>query len=170
MQNSFSAILRFLYAERVDFILVGGLSAVMNGAPAQTYDVDIVHLCEAANVARLTKALESLDAIFRIQPERRIRPAPSHLAGTGHLNLITRFGPLDLLGTIGRDLDYRALLPHSSEKLVAEGVTIRVLDLETLIAIKEDLGGEKDRAMLPLLRRTLALQMSEKERRDESKK
>jgi hypothetical protein len=169
MRSSFSAILRILHAERVDFILVGGLSAVLNGAPAQTYDVDIVHSREAANVERLTKVLESLDAIFRIQPERRIRPAPSHLAGDGHLNLITKrtgrscrrarlsakFGPLDLLGTIGRDLDYRALLPHSPEKMVAEGVTIRVLDLETLIAIKEDLGGEKDRAMLPLLRRTL---------------
>jgi hypothetical protein len=155
MQNSFSAIFRVLGAERVDFILVGGLSAVLNGAPAQTYDVDIVHSRDAANVERLTKALESLDAIFRIQPERRIRPAPSHLAGTGHLNLNTKFGPLDLLGTIGRDLDYRDLLPHSSEMIVAEGVTIRVLDLETLIAIKEELGGGKDRAMLPLLRRTL---------------
>ncbi len=30
-----------------------------------------------------------------------------------------------------------------------------VLDLETLIAVKEEVGGEKDRAMLPVLRRTL---------------
>ena len=28
-------------------------------------------------------------------------------------------------------------------------------DLETLIAVKEELGSEKDRAMLPILRRTL---------------
>lgn len=38
---------------------------------------------------------------------------------------------------------------------VDEGTLVRVLDLETLIAIKEDLGGEKDRAVLPVLRRTL---------------
>jgi hypothetical protein len=30
-----------------------------------------------------------------------------------------------------------------------------VLDLETLIAVKEEVGGEKDRAVLPVLRRTL---------------
>jgi hypothetical protein len=167
-ETDFGATLCALCEASVDFILVGGLSAVLNGAPAQTLDVDIVHSREAANVERLTKALESLDAIFRIQPERRVRPAPSHLAGAGHLNLITKFGPLDLLGTIGRDLDYTALLPHSSEKIIAESVTIRVLDLETLIAIKEELGGEKDRAMLPLLRRTL--RMSDEERRGESKK
>jgi predicted nucleotidyltransferase len=164
-ENDFGATLRVLREARVDFILVGGLSAVLNGVPAQTYDVDIVHSRDAANVERLTKVLESLDAIFRIQPERRIRPAPSHLAGTGHLNLITTFGPLDLLGTIGRDLDYSALLPHSSEKIVAEGVTIRVLDLETLIAIKEELGGEKERAMLPLLRRTLEEELRSKPRK-----
>jgi hypothetical protein len=38
---------------------------------------------------------------------------------------------------------------------VGEGILVRVLDLETLIAIKEELGGEKDRAVLPVLRRTL---------------
>jgi hypothetical protein len=32
---------------------------------------------------------------------------------------------------------------------------VRVLDLETLIAVKEEVGGEKDIAMLPVLRRTL---------------
>ena len=38
---------------------------------------------------------------------------------------------------------------------VGEGILVKVLDLETLIAIKEDLGGEKDRAVWPVLRRTL---------------
>jgi hypothetical protein len=32
---------------------------------------------------------------------------------------------------------------------------VRVLDLETLITVKEEVGGEKDIAMLPVLRRTL---------------
>jgi hypothetical protein len=47
------------------------------------------------------------------------------------------------LGTIGRDLD------------VSPCVRIRVLDLATIIALKEELGGEKDRAVLPVLRQTL---------------
>jgi predicted nucleotidyltransferase len=71
------------------------------------------------------------------------------------LNLITRYGPLDLLGTIGRDLGYQDLLPHSTEMDIGGGVRIHVLNLEKLIAIKEELAGEKDRAMLPILRRTL---------------
>ena len=66
-----------------------------------------------------------------------------------------RHGPLDLLGTIGRDLGYQELLPHSIELGIGDGLRIRVLDLDTLIAVKEQLGGEKDRAVLPILGRTL---------------
>ena len=73
----------------------------------------------------------------------------------GHQNLITKYGPLDLLGTIGADLGYEELIPRSTEMLIAEGVRVRILNLETLIEVKEELNGEKDRAMLPLLRRTL---------------
>jgi len=47
------------------------------------------------------------------------------------------------------------LVPRSTEILVAEGVGVRVLNLETLIEVKEQLNGEKDRAMLPILRSTL---------------
>jgi predicted nucleotidyltransferase len=147
--------LRALHDGGVEFILVGGLAAAVNGAPVSTFDIDVVHSRDSANVARILSVLEALDAVFRIQPERRLRPNASHLASTGHLNLITRHGPLDLLGTIVNALGYRDLLPHSVELDISEGLRIRVLDLETLIAIKEELGGEKDRAMLPILRRTL---------------
>ena len=47
-----------------------------------------------------------MDAIFRIQPERRLKPQPSHLTASGHLNLLTCYGPLDLRATIGRGLSY----------------------------------------------------------------
>jgi predicted nucleotidyltransferase len=147
--------LRALRDAQIDFILVGGFAAVCNGVPVVTLDVDIVHSREAANVARLLPFLESIDAIFRIQPDRRIRPNASHLTGRGHLNLLTNLGQLDLLCTIGQDLTYEDLLPHSEEMEIADGLRIRVLNLETLIQIKSELHGEKDRAVLPILRRTL---------------
>jgi len=151
----YAATLGALSEGGVDFILVGGLAAVLSGAPINTFDVDVVHSREPGNVQLLLPVLEALDAVFRIQPERRLKPNASHLSSTGHLNLITRYGPLDLLGTIGQGLGYQDLIPHSVELHISEGLRIRVLDLETLIAIKEELGGEKDRAVLPILRRTL---------------
>jgi predicted nucleotidyltransferase len=149
------ATLRALHQGGVEFIVVGGLAAVLQGAPVDTFDVDIVHSRDSANVVRILPVLDALDAVFRMQPERRLRPNASHLASTGHLNLITRYGPVDLLGTIGSNLTYEDLFLRSVELDVAEGLRVRVLDLETLIAIKEELAGEKDLAVLPILRRTL---------------
>jgi predicted nucleotidyltransferase len=149
------APLRALHDAQIDFILVGGFAAVCNGVPVVTLDVDIVHSRDAGNVARILPFLESIDAIFRIQPDRRIRPNASHLSGRGHLNLLTSLGQLDLLCTIGQDLTYEDLLPSSEEMEIADGLCIRVLNLEKLIQIKSELHGEKDRAVLPILRRTL---------------
>ncbi len=120
-----------------------------------TYDIDIVHCRVPANIDRLLAFLESIDSFFRIQPERKIRPNRSHLAGGGHLNLVTSYGPIDVLGTIGKNLDYDALLAHSRLLDIGDGLRVRVLDLETIIAIKEELGTEKDLAVLPVLRRAL---------------
>lgn len=137
--SDFYAALRALREADVDFLVVGGLAAVLNGAPVNTFDLDVVYSREPSNVARILRVLETLDA--------------SHLTSSGHLNLITRCGPLDVLGTIGRNLDYRDLLPHTIELEIGGG--LRVLDLETLISLKETLAGEKDLAVLPILRRTL---------------
>ncbi len=149
------ATLRTLYEGRVQFIVVGGLAAVLNGAPIQTYDIDLVYSLESTNVDRLLTLLHLLDAFFRIQPERRLKPNATHFIRGGHLNLLTRYGPLDLLGTIGRNLGYDELLPHSSEMDIGEGVRIRVLNLETLVEVKEQLAAEKDLGVLPILRQTL---------------
>ena len=99
--------------------------------------------------------LESLDAAFRFPPDRRLRPNHSHLSGSGHINLRTTNGLVDLLCTIGKNLSYEDLLPHSDELDLGKGFTVRVLRLEKLIELKEDLNGDKDRAVLPTLRATL---------------
>jgi len=153
-ESKFAACLTALEASGSEFILVGGLAAVLQGAPVQTYDVDILYARTAENLARLLAVLTSIDAIFRIQPERRLRPNLSHLSGTGQLNLLTKFGPLDLLATIGNGFTFEDLLPHSRQMLIADDVRIKVLSLDFIIALKEELRSEKDLAALPILRQT----------------
>jgi predicted nucleotidyltransferase len=155
IEYDFGDLLRALLDAGVEFVVVGGLSATLNGVPVTSLDVDVVHRRTPENIDRLIPVLEALDAVYRIQAERRLRPGRPALLSTGHQNLITKYGPLDLLGTIGNDLGYEELVPRSTEMLIAEGVRVRILNLETLIEVKEQLNGEKDRAMLPLLRRTL---------------
>jgi|ERR1022692_2437553 predicted nucleotidyltransferase len=153
--SDFLPALRVLREGGVEFILVGGLAAALHGAPADSLDVDVVPARNEENLARLLRVLTSIDAIYRIQPTQRLRPSASHLVSRVHHNLLTSFGSLDVLGTIGRGLTYEDLLPHTVEMDIGDGVRVRVLDLETIVAIKEELGSEKDLAALPLLRRTL---------------
>lgn len=154
-ESKLVACLTALQQSGSEFILVGGLAAVLQGAPVQTYDVDVVYSRTRENVQRLIDVLNSIDAVFRIQLERRLRPNASHLQGTGHLNLLTKFGPLDLLATIGDGFTYDDLVPHAQEMLISKAIRIRVLKLDQIIALKEKLGNEKDMAVLPILRHTL---------------
>ena len=110
-ESKLFATLRTQCKSDVQFVVVGGLAAVLNGAPIQTYDIDLVYSRDQANLDRLLNFLREIDAIFRLQPERRLQPAASHLAGGGHLNLLTRYGPVDLLAAIGDNLSYSDLLP-----------------------------------------------------------
>ncbi len=65
-------------------------------------------------------------------------------------------GPLDLLGALIGGRDHEALAAHTIDFELEPGLVVRVLALEMIIALKEELGGEKDLAVLPVLRRTLA--------------
>jgi hypothetical protein len=154
-KTDFLEVLRVFLAHELEFIVVGGVSAVLQGAPINTFDLDLVHSRDPENIERLLRALDSLEAIYRAQPDRRIKPTAAHLSSPGHQLLLTRFGPLDLLGMIGAGHEYEQLLAHTVEMKVDEALKIRVLDLEMQIRIKEEVAGEKDSAVLPILRRTL---------------
>src|SRR5208337_4293546 len=91
------AILKTLRPHGVDFIIVGGVCAVLHGAPLATFDLDVVHSREPDNLARLMAALDELDAPYRIHGRHHRKPGASPLASAGHQLLMTRFGPLDLL-------------------------------------------------------------------------
>ncbi len=152
---NFEAILEVLARHRVDFVLVGGVAAVLHGVPGTTFDLDIVQSRDPANIDRLLSALRELDAIYRIQPSRRLVPNASHLTSGGHNLLLTKFGPLDVLGTIGHGHAWNELIEHCNSLPLDNGLTIAVLNLPMQITVKEEVAGEKDNIMLPLLRRTL---------------
>ena len=148
-------ILRTLAEHEVEYIVVGGVSAVLQGATVNAFDVDVVHRRSPENIQRALAALAALDAYYRFQPARRLRPGTSHLQSPGHQLLMTSAGPLDLHGTIGESFTYDDLVDSTERMSIGEGFSVRVLQLERLIAIKEDMGGDKDLAVLPTLRRAL---------------
>ena len=73
----------------VDFILVGGLAAVIQGAPVATMDVDIVHSQSPENIVKLLAYLQSVEAVHRRLDDRLIEPEERELSGKGHVLLKT---------------------------------------------------------------------------------
>ena len=151
----FLYILRTLSKYEVEYIIVGGVCAVLHGAPISTFNIALVHSREPSNLKRLLKALEELEAYYRDPAGRIIKPKESHLSSPGHQLLLTKGGPLDLLGEIAKGRDYKELLKNTVTLKISENLKVCLLNLETLIETKEEAAREKDVAVLAILRRTL---------------
>ena len=107
------------------------------------------------NVDRLFAWLHAHGAYHRLDlAQRRLPPTRESLLGTGHLNLETDLGKLDVLCELGEREGYDEILADTV-LVEAAGATIRVLDLPRLIAVKAAANRPKDRAVLPVLLATL---------------
>ncbi len=151
---SLESLLETLATSDVEFIVVGLLAAVAQGAPVTTHDLDIVHRRTPENISKLVDVLvNKLDARYRGRTDV-VRPTAEILAGTGHSLLKTSLGPLDVLGAIEGERDYEALLP-SSRRIEISGHPVYVLGLATLIELKRGSTRLKDQLVLPVLEETL---------------
>ncbi len=152
--SDLSAVLEGLIKADVKFILVGGLAAVVQGAPVTTMDVDIVHKRSPENIAKLFAFLKSIAVIYRRPDDKVIEPKEEDFIGMGHALFTTRLGPLDVLAVIEEGKTYEDLLDHTVESAF-RGHTIRVLDLKMLIELKRTSKDPKDKQRLPVLEETL---------------
>jgi predicted nucleotidyltransferase len=150
----FVEILELLTDADVEFVLVGLLAGVLQGAPVTTFDVDIVYRRDPENVERLLRVLARLHAVYRGDP-RGLTPQASHLVGPGHQLLFTDLGALDCLGTLDGVRGYEELLQSTTLIRLDSGRRVRVVTLEELIAIKRRAGRPKDLAAVPILLATL---------------
>ncbi|MBI5511339.1 MAG: hypothetical protein HY903_21470 [Deltaproteobacteria bacterium] len=149
-----TTLLERLHDSGVEFILVGGLAAVSQGAPVTTFDVDIVHRIDDVNIARLLALLTSLNARHRGQGDRILRPTAGDLAAGGHCLLLTDLGPLDVLGKIEGGRRYEELL-GDTVGIPFRGRTIRVVKLALLVELKRGSKLPVDRERLVVLEATL---------------
>jgi hypothetical protein len=153
MTPSFREILEVLNRHRVEYIVVGGVAAVIHGAPITTFDLDTLVRVDQGNAQRLLQALTELDARYR-EHRTLLQPTQDDILAGGHMLLMTRAGPLDVLGFIGDGQRYEDLKPASSEVDMNFGM-LRVLNLNELIRQKKAMDRPKDRAVADLLEEVL---------------
>ncbi len=125
-EGDFRDILTHLVDAKVDFILVGSLSALLQGVGLSTLDVEIVHSQEPENLQRLLASLDLMNAQLR---EKQTAPTMEDLIHLGHLSLSTDFGSLDLR-TSDNGLNFEELLGRSDSGTWRDGKPIRLLKVE----------------------------------------
>jgi len=152
--SDLSALLKGLNEAGVEFILVGGVAAVVQGAPVTTFDLDIVHRQTDENIEKLMKFLRSIGAYQRRPDDKIIEPDERDLKGKGHVLLTTSFGPLDVLAAIEKGRDFKELLTDSIE-IEFQGFKVYVLSLETIVALKRESKDLRDQYRLQILEETL---------------
>lgn len=159
MQHFAEKLIGTLAAANVDFVVVGGISAVLQGAPIVTQDLDVCYSREPENLTRLANALAPLN------PRQRNLPAGvPNIFDLRSLHLGANFTlefeageEFDLLAIMSEIGGYDDILDNADEMEVA-GHQVRVLALADLIRTKRAAGRPKDLAVIPTLEATLEMQ------------
>ena len=158
------AMLRALSEHQVDFVVIGGFAAWMQGSPALTVDIDIVFSRDPDNIDRLVDALRALRAIYKDPMGRSIEPDAVRFSsrhGGGHHLLATSAGDLDVLRQ-SHDWDYEKLSKHCVT-LVVDEMPIRFATLEAVLDMKTKAGRPKDLLGIAHIKAAIAARGSDDE-------
>ena len=138
------ALLERLVAGDVEFVVIGGLAAVVHGSATVTRDLDVVYAADPANLDRLGEALVALGARLRgVTDDVPFVPDGRTLRRTRVLTLDTLDGRLDLLAQPDGSPPYERLRERALRVDLA-GIEVQVASLDDLIAMKKAAGRPKD--------------------------
>lgn len=129
-------VLATLVRNRVDFVIIGGAAANLQGAVQTTDDIDIIYRFEPTNLARLADALAELRAESLTFPGLSTDDWPALLGGSDLWRWRTAFGVLDTMTWASgapREFDD---LKNRSDIAKIDGNAVAVASLDDLIAMK----------------------------------
>jgi hypothetical protein len=143
-------VLRFLGEHDVEYVLIGGLAAILQGSPLPTYDIDIAPGPGSRNQARLRAALADIDAIVLTEVDD-LRKA---LQTGVDVSFYTPYGHIDLHHRPAGFESYAAVRRNALQVDLEPGLAIFVSPLRDIIRSRLAAG---DVRQLPALEATLAL-------------
>ena len=141
-------ILKRLTARGVDFVVIGGIAAVLHGSAQATYDLDICYATDPGNLAALGEVLVALGARLKgVDGPVTFSPDALTLRRVELLTMVTRDGELDVLARPAGSPGYEALR-RNADRFDIDGFSILVASIDDLIAMKRAAGRRKDLAAI----------------------
>lgn len=157
-------LLRSLHDHGVEFVIIGGAAAVLQGSAYVTADLDLCYSRKRENQRRLAQALEAFHPLLRAVSERvPFSLDVSALASGMNFTLTTDAGDLDILGEVTGIGNYEKVAVFSEEMEIF-GMPCKVLSVEGLIKTKRAVARAKDLRLLPELEALLELQKAGKKK------
>jgi hypothetical protein len=152
MEQNDQELLARLQRSGVEFVIIGGVCAVMHGVPLVTRDLDICIRISRENLYRLESAVKDLHPFHRLAANKMPLELTDDLcAQLRNVYLQTDIGKLDCLGEVAGVGDYNQCLARSVVFRFSFG-QFRILDVNALIAAKEAAGRDRDKQALYFLR------------------
>lgn len=138
-------LLEHLTRHGVEFVVVGGIAAVLHGSERNTFDLDVCPAQDPANLDALGSALIEIDARLRgIEEDVPFVPDGRALAGIEILTLATSLGPLDVLVRPHGSPSYAAVRRRAT-RMDLGSAAVLVASIDDLIAMKRESDRPKDR-------------------------
>ena len=141
------AFLKALREEGIDCILIGAMAAIQQGAPLMTVDYDFWVRLPERHYVRLLTIIQQQGGTIRAR-------TLYELSDGTQVNAVFQPNGLQSFET-----EWKRCRPGR-----LEGVSVRILPLQRVIASKRAAGRDKDIAVLPILERTLWLAKRLKQR------
>lgn len=137
-------ILRRLVERGVDFVVIGGIAAVLHGSARNTFDLDICFAPDDANLAALGDVLTDVSARLKgVEEHVPFVPDARTLRQVELLTLVTTLGELDVLRRPSGAPAYQELR-RNADRYDLGGFNVCVASVDDLIAMKQAAGRAKD--------------------------
>ena len=158
---NFIAAVQALVDTGVEFVIIGGWSAILQGSAYITNDLDICYSREPENLKRLCRALGPFHPRLRDLPQELPFIWDNATLSNGTIfTLTTDLGNMDLIAEV-TGLGGYAEVHSGSVQVEAFGRTVQALDLPALITAKRAAGRDKDLLLLPELESLLEAREAE---------
>jgi hypothetical protein len=146
-------MLRGLHRHEVQFIVFGALAMLFYGYVRTTEDLDLVVAPEPDNLDRVANWLMSIDAVLKLNPDRRFGSRERWgMAKGSNVTVLTSLGQVDVVQRLPGLPDWPTLVSEA-EVYEVDDQTVRVMNRSTWSELKRRRGSPQDLADIDAIER-----------------